>query len=734
MSSRARILGLLVLTLVVASVTAHVRLRHSTNGNALEWSASSIDVVISARGSDDISDATHFSALRNAIDAWAQIPDTAITLVEDDDPAEQAREDWESNGIHLLVFDEDNESGFFPNGSGIVALTPIWFTSGGNITDADVLFNGRGFRFTTSGVSGRFDVADVATHELGHLLGLDHSGFAGSSMYPYVDPRVILHRSVSSDDILGLRNAYPAGTYGEFTGTVQDGTDPVPGAHVVARDSAGRPACGVLTEADGTFVMRGLPDGTYSLYATPFDDPVSASNIGAFWTVDTEFESTVFGDFVISGAASVDVSTLQVDPDVGVSLGRSTDDYPLRVVRGATTALSVRGLGLDPGGTLSCADPDVTISVTALLGTLVQFSATVSASEELGHLDLVYENASGEQSILVGGLEVTPADPSVSVASPASADAVGGTPITISGSGFRAGSRVVVGDRVYVEGAPDGCTLVNSNTITLTLAPTIPGQHHVTVIDESGVEGRLIDGFRATAIPAVTSIFPTVGSSDGGTEITIAGSDFVPDSIVRIDGVLQGSVSYVSATVLRVTTEAGPVGGPYLLEIENPGGGLTTIAFSYVSQPDPRVNSCFPTSGPKAGGTVVTVVGENFGPDTEVRFGSDPVTGEGGKLASAIELVDTSTMLVTTPESPSGVAALSVHEPATGQSHLLGGAFTFEGSSSSSSDGGGCLAVRPGVPVDPSGGAWLPVLGLLALALYRKQAGRPQPQAASTRD
>ena len=83
------------------------------------------------------------------------------------------------------------------------------------------MFNGDDHQFTTSQAAGDFDVQDVVAHELGHLLGLNHSGWAGSTMFPYVDPSVILHRSLSEDEERGLRDAYPAVSLGRITGTIQ---------------------------------------------------------------------------------------------------------------------------------------------------------------------------------------------------------------------------------------------------------------------------------------------------------------------------------------------------------------------------------------------------------------------------------------------------------------------------------------------------------------------------------
>ena len=348
-------LGGLVLA---ASAAAHVRLVHPSNGNGLRWAApGAISIAIQATGSDDIPDGSHLPALQLAVRAWNDATGTTATLVEDTSPATRARTDWEADDLHLILFDETNDSGYFPNGTGIVALTPVWFLSNGVITDADVLFNGSDFEFTTSGAVNAFDVQDVATHELGHLLGLDHSGWAGATMYPYVDPAVVLHRSISGDDERGLRDAYPSGSHSMITGRVVRASNGagVAGANVVARDADGRAVAGALADANGNYALEGLGAGTYTVWAGPLDHPVSAANVSDFHTIATDFQSTEIASAVVDGLTNTNVGdgTAGVGLDASISLGRNTDELPLRVVPGSPTIHSLHGSALLPGS-LSC--------------------------------------------------------------------------------------------------------------------------------------------------------------------------------------------------------------------------------------------------------------------------------------------------------------------------------------------------------------------------------------------
>ena len=720
----------------------HIRLSNPGNGSELFWVApDNISIVLNEAGSDDVSDGSDLAALRLAIGAWNADSGSAARLVEDSSPTQMARTDWESDPLHLLLFDEDNSSGYFPSGSSTVALTPIWFSGGGAITDADVLFNGKGYRFTTKGELGSFDVADVATHELGHLLGLDHSGHVGASLYPYVSPHLVLHRSPAEDDFAGLRHAYPDGSNGRIRGRVVRQADDsgVAGALVVARAANGRSLASDLADSNGNYDLQGLLPGTYTLYASPLDEPVGAGNLTGGQPVESDFEPAFLGaPVVLAAGESIDAGELAVGADVVLNLGRSIDPLPLEVVAGETSNLSLRGSGLTIGSALSSSDSNLGVSVGAWLTSSVHFSVTVPAGTEPGHADLEVVGAGGERAILPGALEIVPPQPSVSLVLPNSASTAGGQPITVFGTGFRSGARVVIGDQIYVDGEPGGATVVDSTSITLSSRPTLAGLHDVVVIDETGVEGRLSNGLLLSSQPVIDTIFPPAGDAAGGTELVLRGAAFEDGLSVSIDGEPQTGVVFDGQNRVRVTTAGGLPGGPYSLTITNPGGALATGAFVYVSQADPELLSISPAAGEAQGGEEIVLSGAHFTPDSVVVFGADADTGEGGTQATDVVYVDANTLRVTTPNHANGTVSVMVCDASSEQATVLPSSFSFSGAEPAGGSGGGCAAapgrVGPTRPGDVLRGTWWIAAVLLALRIdaWRRRKS-PQPLRAHTR-
>lgn len=732
LSKRFFLVGLAALTLA-GGLGAHVRLHNPSNKVKLWWNTpSNVTVLIHEGGSDNITDNSHMTAMRNGFDAWNEDPGSVAQLVEVFTAVADPCAVWTQGTKHLIFFDEANCSGFFPGGSGTVAVTPLLFQSNGKIVDADILFNGGAYSFTTDGTGGSFDVQDVGTHELGHLLGLDHSGWAGATMYPYVGQNLIMHRSIAVDDAHGLRDAFPVGTHGTITGSVARLSDAsaVAGAHVFVRDPAGRTVGAALAETDGTFEVEGLDADTYTVGVNPLDFPVSSANLQAGRVIETDFEPLVGGAVVVGVGQTVAYGTLNVDADVGVSLGRSSDSLPLVARMGTTTNHTLSGNGLLAGSTLSCGDPTITVGNVNWFGTFVSFQLTTPGGAAPGHADLVATTGGGDVSVLIAAVEVTPADPTVTSAAPNSGTDQGGDAVTITGTGFRAGARVIIGTNIYRDGAAGGCVVVNSTTITLTTLTSGIGATDVVVMDPTGVEGRDVGGFTFIPVPLLNVPFPAIGASAGGTDMVLTGSNFLPGIDVRIDGISQTAVTVVDTNTVTVMTDAGIAGGPYMLEVENAAGGTATSAFSYVAQLDPNLATLSPATSKPGGGKLVTLTGSNFTATSNVYFGVDPNTGLGGTLGTGLVFVDVNTIQIMSPAHAKGQVAVMVEDTVTGQVSVLASSFTFK--DSSGGGGGGCSTAPVAGP--PGGrGNWFGALGFLAFLLFLVGSSRVERRLALRR-
>ncbi len=218
-------------------------------------------------------DETEETAIGKAFAAWQAVPGTGLRFRED--PTRTA----------LRPSATDRVNGFFWRrgvlGPYTVALT-IPTARNGVLADADVVFNDDGYTFlwatTGTGLPGHADVQAVATHEIGHLLGLDHTPVSAATMSAIQPVGSIFGRSLEPDDEAAVRQAYPGALLplaGSIHGTVLLRGRPVRRAVAVFAVAAatGEVVQGVFTEPDGQYSLRTLPAGPYRVVAAPVADP-----------------------------------------------------------------------------------------------------------------------------------------------------------------------------------------------------------------------------------------------------------------------------------------------------------------------------------------------------------------------------------------------------------------------------------------------------------------------------
>ncbi len=277
-----------------------------------------------------------------------------------------------------------------------------------------------------------------------------------------------------------------------------------------------------LLEADYEVTLRG------DLVVTTPPGPANNA-VDVRVTSSVNGEDTVIGGFYYfdSAAAEADLGLHMVAPSRGSTLG------------GDEVVLS--GVGLDTATGVRFGSTDVTIVEQTesflIIETAPSAAGTVNVQVTDGSELVRLRNA----FTFVRGVEVTSVEPPTG-------DVSGGTPFTLSGSGFVAGSVVRFGTLAATD------LTVTGSEITGLTPPGVAGPVDVTVTTPEGAVGRLDDGFTYTADLRVLGISPVRGSVSGNTYVLIRGAGFVEPLTVFFGDAEVGAVEILDSATLAVRT------------------------------------------------------------------------------------------------------------------------------------------------------------------------------------
>jgi hypothetical protein len=280
----------LALCAIVAAVSpawAYLHLSIPLGGGQVRnvtWARSPVRWFSSTASAPGVPSAQFQQSINSAFGTWEAVPTAAVTFEFGGFTGATPSDD---DGLSVFGFENHAD---LDRTLAATSFTIDIFT--GAIVESDVFFN-TAFDWSTSGAASAFDLQSVATHEIGHFLGLGHSLLGETELLPSGSRRVLasasvmfpiafgrgvtVDRELQPDDIAAVSINYPVGDFAQDTGSIQGrvrlGGRGVFGAHVAAFNlRTGDLVGGFALNAEGEFLIGGLAPGVYAVRVEPLDD------------------------------------------------------------------------------------------------------------------------------------------------------------------------------------------------------------------------------------------------------------------------------------------------------------------------------------------------------------------------------------------------------------------------------------------------------------------------------
>jgi len=399
----------------------------------IRWPRKTIEIALSnsllSPGSNIKPDSDIAGAARRALMRWSNLSN--INFVVTWSTATSISPADAGDGVSLLTIADTPENESF-NSETTTGRTRVFFDpQTGNIAEADISINphprsedGTQLQFSTDGTPGTYDLEATFTHEIGHLLGLDHSAVLSSTMQTRqafngtFGLPALTERTLTEDDRQKVRSLYgPQIKLGRIEGRLADnrvaGTlAPLNGVNVWAESVAnGRVIASDVTAEDGSYKLEGLAPGQYRVIVA------SGSDTQKFRSFELSNQVAVKAD----GAASLNSNLVPPQPSVlnpralGMNAELSTVALPLAPGKRVKIYLGGEGVDQVPGTSIAVNSPYFTIDPASLTREqiaapfpVVSIELQVAANAPFGDYTLRLQSNSGETAYVPGAITIDP--------------------------------------------------------------------------------------------------------------------------------------------------------------------------------------------------------------------------------------------------------------------------------------------------------------------------------------
>ncbi len=410
----------------------------------IKWPRKTIEVAFSTSlqspGANIKSDSDVVGAARRALARWSSLSN--INFIVTWSSATSISPADAGDGISLITIatTPDNEAFNFASTTG---RTRVFFDpESGNIAEADISINprprsedGTQLQFSTDGTPGTYDLEATFTHEIGHLLGLDHSALLSSTMQPRqafngtFGLPAMTERTLSEDDRQKVLSLY--GTRirtGRIEGRLIDNRipgalTPLNGVNIWAENVVnGRVIASDVTAEDGSYRLEGLAPGQYRVIVS------APSDSGSQKLCSFELSNQV----MVKADAATPLSSSLVPQQasalnprvIGLNAELSTVALPLAPGRRVKIYFGGEGVDQVPGTSISVNSPYFTVDPATLAREqiaapypIVSVEVVVAPNAPFGDYTLRLQSNSGETAYVPGAITIDPGV-ALSVANP----------------------------------------------------------------------------------------------------------------------------------------------------------------------------------------------------------------------------------------------------------------------------------------------------------------------------
>lgn len=295
-----------------------------------------------------------------------------------------------------------------------------------------------------------------------------------------------------------------------------------------------------------------------------------------------------------AGAKTVEVKNS--DNQVG-SLASGYTYYAAPVISGISptsgrttggTLLTISGSGFRSGSAISVGTVTCDVDVNTISDSSIK---CITRPGEVGSYKVKVTNIDGQQFESTSELFTYRGLPTISSLSPISGPASGGTTLTITGTNFFSGDKIVLGDpnaSPYQTFDCNNISRVDSTTMTC-VTPAKAARVYDVMVKSSDATTQYKQ-FTYRPAPVISDVTPSSGVQAGGTSIMITGTGIDAQTVVKVGGKTCTNADFKSNTSLTITCSTPPssVGAQKVeLSVVNIDGQSTTSAsgFTYTAVP-----------------------------------------------------------------------------------------------------------------------------------------------------